>query len=113
MASEKERSGRGSLNKQRIINPITSTLAADVRSGYHEKPSGKRSNSIGENPTAGLHLSLPDKRCVTGRNHPKNRQQNRPPFIPIHTRKSKMKMVKKATIFIKTADVHLQPTRAV
>ncbi|MBO8134546.1 hypothetical protein [Dickeya fangzhongdai] len=29
MASEEKRSGRNSLNKQRIINPITSTLAAD------------------------------------------------------------------------------------
>ncbi|QDX28843.1 hypothetical protein [Dickeya poaceiphila] len=108
MASEKERSGRGSLNKQRIINPITSTLAADVRSGYHEKPSGKRSNSIGKKSIASAHEPSPDKRCVTGRNHPKNGQQNRPPFIPIHTRKSKMKMVKKATIFIKTAGMGLQ-----
>ncbi|MCI4184984.1 hypothetical protein MRO89_03230 [Dickeya dianthicola] len=58
MASEEKRSGRNSLNKQRIINPITSTLAADdavrlsPKTVRHQKPLGKRSNSIGPNPVA-------------------------------------------------------------
>jgi len=41
MASEEKRSGRNSLNKQRIINPITSTLAADDAVRPSRKTIGK------------------------------------------------------------------------
>ncbi|MEQ4510408.1 hypothetical protein [Dickeya zeae] len=107
MASEEKRGRRNSLNKQRIINPITSTLAADDAVRLSRQPSGKRSNSIGKRLVAALAgLSGQASRHIL--RPPNDGQQNRPPFIPIHPRKSKMKMVKKPIMLAKTADEHCQ-----
>ncbi|ANE74917.1 hypothetical protein [Dickeya solani] len=112
MASEEKRSGRNSLNKQRIINPITSTLAADDAVRLSRKTIGKmvkqyRAKSRRQHP----HIT-PDKRRTACRNRPNDGQKNRSPFIPIRPRKSKMKMVKNPIISAKDADEHLQPVRA-
>ncbi|NAT77814.1 hypothetical protein [Dickeya dadantii] len=112
MASEEKRSGRNSLNKQRIINPITSTLAADDAVRPSRKTIGKMVEQYQAEPRR-RHPQIPlDKRRAACRNRPNDGQQNRPPFIPIRPRKSKMKMVKNPIISTKDADEHLQPVCA-
>ncbi|WPD74671.1 hypothetical protein OGM23_16160 [Dickeya fangzhongdai] len=112
MASEEKRSGRNSLNKQRIINPITSTLAADDAVRLSRKTIRKMVKQYRAEPRRQRSRITLDKRCAARRNRPNYGQQNRPPFIPIRPRKSKMKMVKNPIISAKNADEHLQPARA-
>ncbi|QOL16016.1 hypothetical protein [Dickeya dianthicola] len=113
MASEEKRSGRNSLNKQRIINPITSTLAADDAVRLSPKTVRKTVKQYRAEPRRRHPRITLDKRRAAYRNRPNNGQQNRSPFIPIRTRKSKMKMVKNPIISAKTADEHFQLARTV
>lgn len=95
-------------NGSLILSPPRSPQM--MRSGYHDnhqetvkqyRQASCRSTRRSLRTSLALHFEAPN-----------DGQQNRLPFIPIHPRKSKMKMVKKPIMLAKTADEHRQSITA-